>query len=213
MSDHRNHDQVDALLRQAAMELADTAEVVPEFADLGITVITPLRPGSDDMNPKKWTIAAAAAVVAIIAVAAAVLTQGDDDEPTAAVAGEVTMEVVMGDLRGDLGSGDFTVTEGVGVLGCRSGTFTDVQATYPDNEPQGNEPVITREFTCTTGGDNQGTFTLDFTFDESSPRQDPRFTWSVVDATGDYEGLEGQGEARHDSDATLIEVWVGALSR
>lgn len=196
MPDRPANDHVDALLRQAVFELADTAEPVPEFDDLGSTVVTPLEQRNDDMKPGKWIIATAAAIVAVIAIGAAVLAQGNDDDVTAAGGGEITIESRATEMRGDLASGGFTVSEGIDVLGCSSGTFVDDAATYPDDDPVGNRPTVTRVFTCETGP-NQGTFTLDWSYAEGPPT-DPVFAWSVVDGTGDYRSLEGDGEMTID---------------
>ena len=70
--------------------------------------------------------------------------------------------------------GTFEVTEGADALGCSSGTFID--------EFVANDSVL-KVMTCTSGP-NDGTFTADF---------DPSGLWSIVDPTGDFEGLTGSG--------------------
>lgn len=215
MSDSRATDPADAVLRQAIFELADAAEPVPELEDLGATVITPNRQRNDDMNPKKWIVAAAAGIFLIVAIGAVVAAQGDDDDDdnniTAGVGGDVTIESRATESRGDLATGGFTVSDGVDVLGCSSGAFADVAATYPDDEPVGNEPVITRAFTCESGP-NVGTFTVDWTLVGGSAL-DPLLSWSVVDGTEDYEGIEGDGRMTIDfTPGSEHETFTGTIT-
>jgi hypothetical protein len=73
--------------------------------------------------------------------------------------------------------GTFEVTKGAAILGCVRGTFVDSPVTAL---------AIHKEFTCTSGT-KKGTFTA-----EVYP---PRGPWQIVDATGDFRGLSGEGDS------------------
>jgi hypothetical protein len=81
--------------------------------------------------------------------------------------------------------GTFEVTEGADVLGCSSGTFVD-EFVSEDN--------IQRVYACESGS-NEGSFTTTFTIDSdgSDPSGD-NGTWSVVEGSGDFFGLQGGGD-------------------
>ncbi|MDX1745491.1 MAG: hypothetical protein R3324_06095 [Halobacteriales archaeon] len=79
-------------------------------------------------------------------------------------------------------TGTFDVTEGVDVLGCAEGTFED----NPGFE-------LTRMMTCTDGG----TGTVTFMFEPGGYETGPGLQngpWEIVDANGDFSGLEGGGD-------------------
>ncbi len=79
----------------------------------------------------------------------------------------------------------FVVEEGAELLGCNSGSLAQGQGI------QG----IANTFTC-EAGDRAGSFTFDLVLDEGleGPGQDTG-TWSVLNATGDFAGLTGEGLA------------------
>ena len=83
-------------------------------------------------------------------------------------------------------TGTFEVTEGADVLGCSSGTFVD--AGSPTDG-------IQRVYTCDSGS-NEGSFTASFTFvaNGSSDSSGDNGTWSVVEGSDDFDGLQGSGD-------------------
>jgi hypothetical protein len=103
--------------------------------------------------------------------------------------------------------GTFEVAEGADVLQCSDGTFED------EFVSEGN---IVRVFTCDSGS-NEGTFTAAFTIAESEPGA--RFddgTWSVVEGSNDFVGLQGSGEwsvVYSDPDEPKgVDTWTGDIN-
>jgi hypothetical protein len=81
-------------------------------------------------------------------------------------------------------AGTFEVMEGADTLGCSSGTFVDVP------NPIGE---LKRVMTCS--GPNTGTFTHTFDVVGSySGPGDQNGPWLMLDATGDFTGLQGGGD-------------------
>jgi hypothetical protein len=97
-------------------------------------------------------------------------------------------------------AGTFEVTEGADVLGCSSGTFVD--AGSPTDG-------IQRVYTCDSGS-NEGSFAASFNFDatESFTESDSG-TWSVVEGSDDFAGLQGSGVWSIVYEATSPDVGVG----
>jgi hypothetical protein len=81
-------------------------------------------------------------------------------------------------------AGTFEVTEGADVLGCSSGTFVD------SGSP--NEG-IQRVYTCESGS-NEGSFTASFNFEAEELEESDNGTWTVVEGSDDFVGLQGSGD-------------------
>jgi D-alanyl-D-alanine carboxypeptidase len=80
-------------------------------------------------------------------------------------------------------TGTFEVAGGTELLGCSSGSVVE------DGGPDG----ITNEFTC-EGGQREGTFTFQWKIIEGADGPgDVNGPWRVLDATGDFAGLTGEG--------------------
>ena len=81
--------------------------------------------------------------------------------------------------------GTFQVTDGADTLGCANGTYEDAF-----DEATGD---VTKLMTCT--GPNTGTFSILFDPDgyETGPGEQ-NGPWSVVAGTGDFTGLQGEGD-------------------
>ena len=107
-------------------------------------------------------------------------------EPTpggAVEAASITIEHKL-DIRARPIAGTFDVTEGADTLGCSGGTFVD----------SGDGAVqFQRVMTCS--GPNTGTFTHTFdivgNYDGPGDQNGP---WRMLDATGDFTGLQGGGD-------------------
>ncbi len=101
------------------------------------------------------------------------------DEPAS---GPITIEAKL-DVSVQPIVGTFEVTEGADTLGCSAGTFVD--------DTGGDE--LKRVMTCS--GPNTGTFTT--AFDPIGYDTGPgelNGPWSIVDATADFTGLQGDGD-------------------
>ena len=103
------------------------------------------------------------------------------DEPAA---GPVVIETAPDfDTRPVVGT--FEVTEGAGVLGCSRGTFED---TFDEATED-----VSKLMECSESG--TGTFTIVFDPDgyDTGPGE-ANGPWSIVDSTGDFGGLQGEGD-------------------
>jgi hypothetical protein len=96
-------------------------------------------------------------------------------------------------------AGTFEVTEGTDVLECSSGTFVD------SGSP--NEG-IQRVYTCDSGS-NEGSFTASFTFEAEEFELSDNGTWSIVEGSDDFAGLQGSGVWSIVYEATSPDVGVG----
>jgi hypothetical protein len=108
-------------------------------------------------------------------------------EPTpggAVEAASITIEHKL-DVSARPIAGTFEVTEGADTLGCSRGTFVD------DYDPAQDE--LKRVMTCS--GSNTGTFThtFDIVRNYTGPG-DQNGPWRMLDATGDFTGLQGGGD-------------------
>src|SRR4029450_5557589 len=106
---------------------------------------------------------------------------GDDDgEGTSADTGSLTIVTDI-DFTSEPYTGTFEVTEGSDELGCSGGTFVD-QNVGGDDVDKG-----------LTGADGErsGSFTILF---HPTPEESDVSRWQVVRATGDFTGLEGEGD-------------------
>jgi hypothetical protein len=81
-------------------------------------------------------------------------------------------------------AGTFEVTEGADVLGCSSGAFVD--AGSPDT---GIQRVYTGD-----SGSNEGSFTANFNFEAEKFEESDNGTWTVVEGSDDFAGLQGGGD-------------------
>ncbi len=87
------------------------------------------------------------------------------------------------DFESEPPGGTFVVDQGADQLGCRSGSVVE----------KAGQPRITNTFTC-EDGDREGTFTFMWMVVEGSEGPgDFNGPWSVLDATGDFAGLTGEG--------------------
>jgi WD40 repeat protein len=105
------------------------------------------------------------------------------DEPVEAVA-EPTFEIkTTFDSENEPGLGRFEVTIGVDEADCSAGSVLE----------SGGPDGITNEFTC-EGGPREGTFTIEWQIvDGASGPGDVNGPWTVIEATGDFAGLAGEG--------------------
>jgi len=98
------------------------------------------------------------------------------------IEGTIDVDLVDGELIVGSGTGSFQVTTGAEALGCSSGTIIE---TYKFQR------TATKVLTCTSGA-RTGTFTIDA--GGGFPNViGPDGTWEVIDATGDFVGLTGNG--------------------
>lgn len=87
------------------------------------------------------------------------------------------------DFASEPSPGTFEVTAGSDQLGCSGGTLIENQT------PSG----LTDAFTCENGARN-GTFTIEWQIDDRVEGPgDVNGPWAVIDATGDFVGLAGEG--------------------
>ena len=126
-----------------------------------------------------------------------------DDTPTE---GPVTI-VAQVDFDGRPVVGTFEVTEGADVLQCSSGTFED-EFLSQDN--------ILRVFTCESGS-NEGTFTATLAITSESTPESPvdNGTWSFVEGSDDFVGLQGSGEwsVVYSPDGPEgVDTWTGDIN-
>ena len=132
------------------------------------------------------------------------VTACSSDEPAA---GPVTFETEV-DFSFRPVTGTFEVTEGADVLGCSSGAFVD-SGTPTDG--------IQRVFTCDSGS-SEGSFTTSFNFDTTglSNNDSDNGTWSVVEGSDDFDGLQGSGDWSIVYDQTGggggVGTWTGDIN-
>ena len=120
---------------------------------------------------------ASVAAATVLALGVAGCGGSDDEEGTQEGPVTITTDVDFTSLPYE---GTFEVSEGADELGCSSGTFVDEEAGDGVNK-------VSR---C-ADGERSGTFTIYF-----EPPADERVSspWRVVAATGDFSGLEGEGD-------------------
>jgi hypothetical protein len=85
-------------------------------------------------------------------------------------------------------SGTFLVDPGSGLLGCNGGTFVDTPPAQ-----SGGRGMIAKEFTC-DDGPGVGTFTANFKATAKPGPGDRNGHWTVVEGTGDFANLRGEGD-------------------
>lgn len=117
------------------------------------------------------------------------------DEPTA---GPVTIETAP-DFSARPVVGTFQVTEGAATLGCSGGTFAD---TFDEATED-----VSKVMTCSEP--DTGTFTIVFDPDgyDTGPGES-NGPWRIVDATGDFAGVQGEGDFWLISD---VETYSGDI--
>ena len=148
----------------------------------------------------RWSgaLVAAAAFGVVIVVGAAFLLAsrvGDDQAPAATpAAGPIAFQAVV-DLSHAPISGTFEVIAGADILGCSSGTLV---RRSPSSSDKGDY-----DMTCESG--SAGTFTIVHGGD--------RFEWSVLESTGDFAGLQGEGRFTFvlTSTSTVVETFTGDI--
>jgi hypothetical protein len=127
---------------------------------------------------------------------------GDDDgEGTSADTGSLTIVTDI-DFTSEPYTGTFEVTEGSDELGCSGGTFVDQNVGGDD---------VDKVLTC-TDGERSGSFTILF---HPTPEESDVSRWQVVRATGDFTGLEGEGDFSvdySDDEESGVETLTGDVS-
>ena len=100
--------------------------------------------------------------------------------------GPVTINTVI-DFTEFPFAGTFTVTAGSVLLGCSAGTFVDL--------PAGgfSAGAIRKHFTCEAGAQSGSSYTLSFRPTPAPGPGDANGHWQVVDGTGGFANLRGQG--------------------
>jgi len=105
------------------------------------------------------------------------------------------------DFKSEPYEGTFEVSEGEDVLGCSSGAFVDHEV----------GDGVNKVSTC-ADGERSGTFTIFFEpRDALLAHVSP---WRVVAATGDFSGLEGEGDFSLDvneDDESGVETFTGDI--
>jgi hypothetical protein len=122
-----------------------------------------------------------------------------DSTPTA---GPVTIEGQV-DFTARPIVGTFEVTEGADILECSGGTFVDEFET---------SIKVNRVMTCDAGL-NDGTLTAVLSCGSASLASEENGPWSVVEASGDFVGLQGAGNwslVVDDADQG-VEKWTGDI--
>lgn len=125
--------------------------------------------------------------------------------PTTAIAPKSTEMLMMAtsDFSGDQVVGTFEVPEGADGLGCESGSFVDTDV------PTG----VSRLATCESG-DRTGAFTVHFVPGDAPGPGDLNGPWNVEGATGDFAGLQGEGDFSvvfDDENGTGAETLSGSI--
>jgi hypothetical protein len=126
---------------------------------------------------------------------------GDDGEGTSAESGSLTIKTDI-DFTSEPVKGTFQVTEGSDELGCSGGTFVDQNV---------GEEDVNKLLTC-TDGDRSGSFTILF---HPTPDESDVSRWQVVRATGEFTGLEGEGDFSvdySDDEESGVETFTGDVS-
>lgn len=126
---------------------------------------------------------------------------GDDDGEGTAESGSLTIVTDI-DFTSEPVKGTFEVTEGSDELGCPGGTFVDDDL---------GEDDVEKVLTC-TDGERSGSFTILF---HPTPEESDVSRWQVVRATGDFTGLEGEGDFSvdySDDEDSGVETFTGDVS-
>ncbi len=105
--------------------------------------------------------------------------------PTTTIAPKGTEMLITAtsDFAGDQVVGTFDVPEGADGLGCDSGSFVDTDV-----------PTGVRRLATCESGDRAGTFTVHFVPGDGPGPGDLNGPWNVEGATGDFAGLQGEGD-------------------
>jgi hypothetical protein len=139
----------------------------------------------------------------MLAVVVVFLTTACSSDETAA--GPVTFETEV-DLSTRPIAGTFEVTEGADVLGCSSGAFVD-SGLPPDG--------VERVMTCDSGS-NEGSFTVALSFGPLAAPESDNGTWSVVEGSTDFDGLQGSGDwsivYQTGSGVSGVGIWTGDIN-
>ena len=136
----------------------------------------------------------------LAAIAVMVLVAGcADDEPSQ---GPVTISTEI-DFSAEPIRGTFEVTEVADILGCDTGTFVDTPSALG----------VHKDFTCETGA-KEGTFTARFLPQDIPGPGDQNGPWSILEATQDFNGLEGEGDFSvvfNDAEESGVETFTGEI--
>jgi hypothetical protein len=139
------------------------------------------------------------AVVVLLLAAACSDDTPNDDTPKE---GPVTL-VTQIDFSSRPVIGTFEVTEGADVLGCSSGAFVD------NGSPTDG---VQRVMTCDSGS-NDGSFTVALTFEAVAFEVSDKGTWSVVEDSDDFVGLQGGGDwSIVYATNSGVGTWTGDIS-
>jgi hypothetical protein len=100
--------------------------------------------------------------------------------------------------------GTFEVLEGASLLGCSGGSFVDTPV----------DPIIQKLLTCESGT-RSGTFTIEFTAEESNPGPGAENgPWNMAASTEDFVGLAGRGDfsvVHNEETAWGVETLTGQI--
>ena len=149
-------------------------------------------------RPFSKRLLCASFALSVIALAMAACGGGEDENGT--IAGEAVTITTEIDFTTEPYSGTFSVDEGSEALGCESGTFVDTAV----------EDGVNKRLTCEEG-DRQGTFTIFF----QPMGEEPGRPWRVESATGDFSGLQGEGDFSvdlSDDETSGVETLIGEIS-
>jgi len=154
-----------------------------------------MRPGMQSVRFVSFVVLFAACNTGPLGVGTAT-----EDQPLFASkpVGLVTINTVI-DFTTFPFEGTFTVSAGSGLLGCSAGTFVDT--------PAGgfSAGAIFKLLTCTAGTQSGSSFTVSFRPTPAPGPGDANGHWQVVDGTGGFANLQGQGEFSVVFSATELE--------
>ncbi len=107
---------------------------------------------------------------------------GTGDVAEAAAESVFAIETMF-DLESEPGLGTFEVSLGADAMGCSAGSVLE----------NGGTGGITNEFAC-EGGQREGTFTIEWQIvDDVAGPGDANGPWTVIETSGDFAGLSGEG--------------------
>lgn len=141
-------------------------------------------------------------LLAVLAVVFVPVGCGGDDDGDGTAGSSSLMIVTDIDFTSEPVKGTYEVTEGSGELGCSGGTFVDHDLGDDDVE---------KVLSC-ADGERSGSFTILF---HPTPEESDVSRWQVVRATGDFTGLEGEGDFSvdySDDEDSGVETFTGDVS-
>jgi hypothetical protein len=146
---------------------------------------------------------------ALVALGVGLFSGGCSSDPPPS-SGDVVIETTADATNAPEIVGTLRVVEGSDVLGCESAT---TERTATPEDPEGR-PVDVFTATCDSGS-RQGTFDVTYLVDGPDPGVDTEDagSWEIVDTTGDFAGLTGNGTFTVDySEQDNPGEMIGAVS-